>query len=241
LRTSPEGARALYQFFASWLFSLGYAVLATVAVVLTLGRFAHTLTPWLLKGWGRVMLAIAGIELEVSGAERLHVPSGKVAIFNHASFLDAPIITAIMPAGSVAAIKREVLFYPVVGVAMFLLGFLFIDRGRGERARRTLDRAASRVQAEKLTVFIAPEGTRSEDGGLLPFKKGAFHLAVRSGAPIVPVLIEGAFDQHPYGRLWTRPGKIRVRVLEPIPTAGMTPEQVPALVERARAVYAAPP
>src|SRR5690606_20924700 len=139
---------------------------------------------------GRTMLRAAGVKLEVEGLEHLATDAMKVATFNHASMLDAFLIPAIMPLGSTAAIKREVMFYPVVGVTVWLAGFLIIDRGNNERARRTMARAAERMKRERITVFISPEGTRSPTAALLPFKKGAFHLALATRAPIVPVVIE---------------------------------------------------
>ena len=90
----------------------------------------------------------------------------------------------------------------------------------------------------RLTVFIAPEGTRTTDGSLLPFKKGALHLAQASGAPIVPVVIEGAFALHPPGRLTSRPGRVRVRVLPPWATAPLTEAAFGPQTVALRALYA---
>lgn len=209
--------RAVLQALVSWLFCLVFGVVASLLVILTFGRVSHALTPALLRFWGRVMLRIAGVTLSVDGLEHLEKQTHKVAVFNHGSMLDAFLVTAIMPPGSIAAIKREVLYYPVVNFTLYFCGFLFIDRGSGDRAKRTMQRAAKRMQDEKLTVFISPEGTRAKTPELLPFKKGAFHLALQSNAPIVPVLIDGAFDLHPPGQWWSTPGHVQIRVLPPRP------------------------
>ena len=100
-------AHAVFQMVASWLFSIAYGVFASAAAILTFGRFSHSLTPKLLRFWGRTMLWIAGVRIELHGAEHLNAPTGKVALFNHSSMLDAFLVTAIMPPGSVAAINAQ--------------------------------------------------------------------------------------------------------------------------------------
>jgi 1-acyl-sn-glycerol-3-phosphate acyltransferase len=212
---------------------------ASLVSIATLGHFAATLSPVLLRFWGRSALRIQGIKLEVEGEAYLKPRSMKVSPFNHTSTLDTMIITAISPLGGVSAIKREVLYVPFVGLAVMSMGFLLIDRGRGARARRVLAKAAQRLASERLTVFIAPEGTRSADGSLLPFKKGAFHLAFESQAPVVAVVIDGGHALHPRSQCWSRPGRIRVRILPPIPTAGLTRADLPAFVESLHARYEA--
>ncbi len=224
---------------AAWGFTLVYALFASTVAIFTLGHWSHGLTPALLRFWGRTMLKIVGVTVKLEGYEHLTAPHGKIATFNHSSLLDAMFVTAIMPKGSVAAIKREVLFYPAVGLGIWALGFLIIDRGNSDRARRTLAKAAARLQGEKLTVFIAPEGTRNQDGQLLPFKRGAFHLAVTSGAPIVPVVMSGGRERLPYGQFWTRQGVIHIRALPPVEVKGLTVDDIPALSDRVRVIYRA--
>lgn len=229
--------RGALQIAASWLFTLAFGVSACALTFLTLGLSARWLTPRLLNFWGRTMLRIAGVTLELEGGEHLNADAMKVATFNHGSLLDAFIITAIMPTGSVAALKREALYYPIVGVTVWMLGFLLIDRGNTARAHRTMDRAAARMARERLTVFIAPEGTRHKTDALGAFKKGAFRLALDSRAPLVPVVIDGAFRLHPPGRTITTPGVVRIRVLPPRDTRGFTEETLGEEAEALRALY----
>ncbi len=228
-------AHAAFQIVASWLFTIGFALFASALAIGTLGRWSSRLTPWLMRTWGQSMLWIAGVRLELDGGSVLSASGGKVVVFNHASMLDAFVIAAICPPGSVAAVKREALFYPGLGLAIGCLRFLIIDRANCGRAIAALDREARRIGSERLTVLIAPEGTRSRDGALLPFKRGAFHLAVRAGAPIVPVILRGAFELHPYGRWWSTPGVVRVDVLPAISTCGLAVSDVPALAAQVRA------
>lgn len=229
--------RRLGQIVGSWAFISVYGVLASAVTILTLGLFWRRLSPFLLRVWARVMLWLAGITYEVQGEEHLRADTMKIVPFNHGSLLDAFLVPALMPPGSVAALKREALYYPVVGITVYLLGFLLIDRGRSERARRTMKRAGARMARERLTVFLAPEGTRSPKGEVLPFKKGAMYLALDSRAPIVPMLIDGAFELHPPGQVTTTPGHILIRFLPPRPTTGLTAETVEAETEALRALY----
>lgn len=183
------------------------------------------------------MLALMGVRLEVEGLEHLNGRQMRIATFNHTSLIDAMVIPMLYPTGGVAAIKREVVFLPFAGVAIWAMGFLLIDRGRSEKARRVLERAGARMARERLTVFIAPEGSRSKTGDLLEFKKGAFHLAVQTGAPIVPIVVVGANDVYPMNRLVAQPGVVRIRILPPIETTGLTVETTGAFAEKLRATY----
>ncbi|MGK0359062.1 MAG: 1-acyl-sn-glycerol-3-phosphate acyltransferase [Bradymonadia bacterium] len=231
--------RAVLQLVAGWTFTLFFTTSVVLISIVTLGRFAYTVTPMMLRFWGRGALWIQGVKLHVEGLENYATPTARVALFNHTSSLDAMIIPAIIPPGSTVAIKREVLFVPFVGMACVVLGFLFVNRGKSEKARRTLAKATARMQRKKLTVFIAPEGTRSHDGELQPFKRGAFHLAQASGAVISPVVISGAYALHPRDRIAARQGTIYIRILPGIPTADLAPEDVGAFADRLHDVYAA--
>ncbi len=222
---------------AGWLFSLAYALGVVVVAALTPRAGLWRRRPELVAGWGRTMLRLSRVTLEVEGAERLLAPGPKIVTFNHASILDAYAICALMPPGGVALIKRELLRYPVIGLAAWLIGLVPIDRGHHERARRTMARAAERMKREQLAVVIAPEGTRSRDGRLRPFKKGALHLALATGAPIVPLVIDGSFQLQPRGQWWCRPGRLRARVLPPVDSSPLTREGVDAATEGLRALY----
>ncbi len=218
--------RGLVQIISSWLFTLLFGVGASLLTLLSFGLFSRRLSPFLLRFWGRTMLKLASITYELQGAEYLDADEMKITPFNHGSLLDAFLVTAVMPAGSVAALKREILSYPVVGLTVYLLGFLIIDRGNSGRAKITLDGAARRMARSRLTVFIAPEGTRGLEGELLPFKKGALHLAFNSRAPVVPMLIDGAYELHGPGRLVSTPGHVIIRCLPPRSSAALTPSNL---------------
>ncbi len=230
--------RALWHVPVGLLFTVAFTLVASVVSIATLGRCAPWLSPLLLRFWGRNILRIQGVTLEIEGAEHLAGRSMRVATFNHTSTLDAMIIPTLSPPGGVSALKREALYLPFVGLAVWSMGFLLIDRGRSARSQRLLQRAAARMARQRLTVFIAPEGTRSPDGALQPFKMGAFHVALASGAPIVPIVIDGAYALMPRQRHWSRPGRVRVRILPPVPVTGLTRESMTDFAEQLHATYA---
>ena len=121
--------------------------------------------------------------------------------FNHASTLDIFIVQATLPDHGVPVAKREFIRVPLIGWTVYLLDFVLLDRKDRRRAAASLSRAAARITRERLSVVIAPEGTRSHTGELGPFKLGPMHLAVASHAPLVPMIIHGSARAMPHGQL----------------------------------------
>lgn len=206
---------------ASWQLPLGWGVtLAVVSTYLVLslasgGRFARRYgTAW-LRAWGRALLRVMGVRLAVRGAEHLAGRAARVIVFNHSSMLDIFVVCALLPPGGVPVVKREVLRWPLVGQVIGFLDVVPIDRGRHAEAVAALHRVAQRLRDESLSVFIAPEGTRSRTGALGEFRLGAFHLASPGGLPVVPLVIHRADRLMPRGQWWSRRGVLQVSVLPP--------------------------
>lgn len=209
--------RKAAQFSTGWGLTLSVATSSALASVASGGRARQSVTPAMLRFWGRAMLRAAGVTLEIEGEKHLEGREARVVTFNHASLLDAYVVTALMPDSGTFAVKSEVSSWPVIGRSMRALGFVMLDRRHSDVARETMKQALARMRVEKLTVFIAPEGTRTLTGDLLPFHRGAHHLAVDAEVPIVPVVISGAFKLQPKGLLTSRAGVLKVRILPPIP------------------------
>jgi 1-acyl-sn-glycerol-3-phosphate acyltransferase len=233
-----SASRRGIQVLLSWIFSTLYVTLVLACALGTFGWFTRRWSSAAVRAWGRVHVWLSLVELEVIGAEHLEGRRPRVVVFNHTSLLDDFLVCALLPEGSVPVIKREVLYVPLIGWAIAALDFIALDRKTPERAHASLSVAARRIGRESLTVFIAPEGTRSRDGALLPFKLGALHLAKDSGAPIVPMVIEGARALQPYGRWAADPGRVVVRVLPPIPSDGLSDDNLRARADELRALYA---
>ena len=139
------------------------------------------------------------------------------AIFvgNHTSLLDPPLVIATLPSRPVFLVKKELAYVPVLGWIIWLAGFIFIDRSSRRSSLASLKNAARRIrEGQSLAAF--PEGTRSRNGRLLPFKKGAFALALESGVPVVPLGIRGGRDVLPKGTWRVTPADYRLRVGAPL-------------------------
>ena len=190
--------------------------------------------------WGLRGTRAAGIRLSVRGAERLRV---RPAIFtiNHQSGIDPILLCALLREDFVAVAKSEILKNPVLGPAFAFVGTVFVERDRGHDPERAM-RPAVEACEQGLALALAPEGTRSEGQAVGRFKKGAAHVAVATGAPLIPIVIHNAREILPQRGLIMRRGEVRVEVLEPIPTDDWTLESVEtetaALEERYREVLA---
>ena len=173
--------------------------------------------------------------VNVEHRERLEDQRPCVIVANHQSFLDVVTFGSIFPKRTVSAGKREIGRIPVFGWFYRLSGNLVIDRDHARSARDSLATAAETIRSEKISLWFMPEGHRNTSGTLLPFKSGAFRLAIAAGVPILPIVAApiAVIADPPHRRL--RPGTLRMRVLDPIPTGGLSPKDVPALAERVRA------
>ena len=189
--------------------------------------------------YGRVfcrgLTRLMGWRVEVENRERLEAFRPCVIVANHQSFLDVVTFGSVFPQRTVSAGKREIGRIPVFGWFYRLSGNLIIDRGDARQARDSLEKAAEAMRSEKIAVWFMPEGHRNADSELLPFKSGAFRLAVAAQAPIIPIVAEPLAAIADTKRRLSRRGPLRVRVLEPVPTEGLTIKDMPPLVFSVRA------
>jgi len=181
--------------------------------------------------WGRSVVRLGGWRVRVEGMETLP-GGGAVLVSNHQSLVDIPLLLAAFPRPVKFLAKRELGEIPLFGRAMAAAGNLFVDREDPRDAVHMLREAGTRVRGGELVV-VFPEGTRSPDGSIGEFKPGAFYLAQKSGAPVVPVYIDGGNRALPKGSLRLRPAELRVRVLPPLSVeegAGGAKERIAASV-----------
>lgn len=187
-----------------------------------------------LTEWAADMLALADIQLSVSGREHLGRGETFVVMSNHQSHFDVPVAYASIPGRLRMVGKTELFRIPVFGRAMRVAGFVEVNRGDRAQAVSALDGARAALGAGT-NIWIAPEGTRSESGALGPFKKGGFHLALGAGARIVPVSIDGTRDVLPaHSRAVKRGQAVRVVIGEPIDTRAFGSERLPKLMAAVR-------
>uniref|UniRef100_A0A8C3VNJ4 1-acyl-sn-glycerol-3-phosphate acyltransferase n=1 Tax=Catagonus wagneri TaxID=51154 RepID=A0A8C3VNJ4_9CETA len=172
-----------------------------------------------------------GLRFEIKGRQGLEADRSCVIVSNHQSILDMMGLMEVLPDRCVQIAKRELLFMGPVGLIMYLGGVVFINRQRSRTAMNVLADVGERLAREKLKVWIYPEGTRNDNGDLLPFKKGAFYLAVQAQVPIVPVVYSSFSSFYNSKTKLFSSGTIKVEVLDAIPTSGLTVADVPRLVD----------
>lgn len=182
----------------------------------------------MFKLFGRTFLALAGVHVRVEGGEHVKPERPYVIIYNHASFLDALVMYGFLGENPISVFKKELLYQlPFFSIAGALYGNLPIDRSSREQAVAQLHRGARAARVYNRSIALAPEGTRSKDGELLPFKKGAFHLALELRCPVLMLVFDQACTLYPPSALFTAPGRITMRVLPPLePREGETADEL---------------
>jgi 1-acyl-sn-glycerol-3-phosphate acyltransferase len=201
------------------------------------GRVTRQVCDDRLDRWSRNVLANAHIELEVVGRENAAPGVTYLVMSNHQSLYDIPVLFQVLGPNIRMIAKKELFRVPIFGNALAAAGFVAVDRGNRHAAIRNLEQARN-LLASGTHVWIAPEGTRSVTGHLLPFKKGGFHLAFQSELPILPVTLSGTRDVLPAHGVLTRPGaKVRVTFhpsIDPRPYAARSWAGRTELMDRVR-------
>lgn len=223
-----------------WLFMLltcvfiGPPIVIVQALLLPFGK-AHRWGDFNVLWWVSTLGWLWRVEVTGEGLD--HIASGGTYVIasNHRSHLD-PVATIIALRRHLRfgfIVKRSLTLIPIWGWFILMNGYVPVDRGRTNR-RNDPVRAGVRYLKRGRSVLIYPEGTRAPDHRFLPFKKGAFLLALRAGVPILPVVVSGTGDLLPKSRLFVRPGRVRVEVLPPVPTAGMSTDERDELLAQVR-------
>lgn len=184
------------------------------------------------RTWSRLVLWSCGVRVRVSGGDNV-VSGPAVYAANHTSALDIPLLFGYLPVAFRIIHKRSLYLLPGIGWALWLGGHVGIDRQNPFRARRSLAAAAARIHAGT-SVVVFPEGTRSRDENIQPFKRGSFHLALEAGVPVVPISLVGVKQVLPSGTRALRPGLVEIRVHAPLSTEGRGPTEAAALAGEAR-------
>ena len=213
-------------------------ILGSFIIVLVRVRPRSTWVTPIMRIWARIFLFVTATRVAIEGREHVDPDASYVFTGNHTSNMDIPIVIGMLPVSVRFLAKKELFGVPVLGGAMRGIHMVRTDRSAGAAAHREINRQVDHVVRAGLSLVIYPEGTRSRDAELKPFKKGAFRIAIDNGMPVVPVTTWGA------ERIW-RPGwwlifggKVRVVVHEPIPTEGMGPGDIDSLRDRVREIVA---
>lgn len=185
--------------------------------------------------WAKILLKLTNTRTEIVGAENILLGKPQIFLANHQSDFDILIVLGHLPSQFRWIVKKELFHIPIFGKAMRNAGYIEIDRQHHERAMQSLDIAARKIREGK-SVMSFPEGTRSKDGKIKPFKQGMFYLAIKSGVPIVPISIIGAGDIMPKRSLQIKPGKIIMVIDSPIDVSNYSSENRQELIDLVQTV-----
>jgi len=213
------------------------------------GSFFAGLPIWALTGSKREALnfsvslfadtasAIIGLNLKIKGEHHVWSHRPAVFIFNHQSNVDLVIVSRLLRRDITGVGKREIRDMPVVGRIMEAAGVVLIDRRNSASAIEAMTPLVDAMRVEGKSVCLSPEGTRAITPKLAPFKKGAFHLAMQAGVPIVPIVIQNSSDVQPKGDMLYHPGTVEVEVLPPIDTSKWSHSTIDDHVAEVRSMY----
>src|SRR5712692_5313982 len=206
-------------FWWSW-FVAGLLLLVIAPPVLLVARLANRpdlVYPW--AEWGaRTWLRLTGVKMKVTGREQLDAKQPYVFVSNHRSYLDAAPLFAYTGRRMGMIGKKELLKAPILGYGMGFVNVISIDRSNRERAVESIQEATRRLRSG-ISFGVCPEGTRARPGEMLPFKKGAFHMAVQAGVPVVPIAIRNSDRLMGRGTGEAWPGTIEMVLLPPVETS----------------------
>ena len=211
---------------------------SSLGIVCGLFRAGPATFDWIHRNWARSVLWSAGARVRVDGLEHSVPGRGQIFVANHQSMFDIWALMAAVPASLRFVAKEELAKIPVFAAACRAAGHVFIDRGRAAAAGEAMRSAGERMKSEGLTLVLFAEGTRSTDGRLKKFRKGAFAIAIETQTFLVPVAIDGTGDILPPGGKRVRPGTIRIRLGDGTTLEGKTSADRDALVEQTHGAVA---
>jgi 1-acyl-sn-glycerol-3-phosphate acyltransferase len=221
-----------------WIFVFPIFIVGISAIFLTALVYRGPRLESLIKAVSRIILFSVGIRLQTRGRENFDPASRYIVVMNHVNFFDPFVFFAAFP-GPARGMEEEKHFrWPLYGAMLRRIGMVPVDRGHRLRARESLKRAAGLIRARPGFSFtVMAEGTRTRDGKLGPFKRGAFILAAEAGLDILPMAQIGAGRINRKGSRLIRPGQIDIVIGPPISPDGATRENHEEFLERTRAWF----
>ena len=200
------------RFFVVVIVSMTFASIILLSLLFNKsGELFH----WFCRKWAKVVLRVCGTTVTVFGSENVQPGKGYVYVSNHASMFDIPAVIAGIPGQIRLVYKKELEKIPIFGWGLKYGSYVGVDRGRGAEAQKSLDEAVAKIKNGE-SVLLFAEGTRTLDGKLQPFKRGAFHIAVRAGVPVVPLTINRSYAILPKHTISINPGSVDLILEKPI-------------------------
>jgi len=201
---------------------LATIVLGTVSLITSLFDASGNTQHRVARFWSRILLVFGGVSVKVSGLDQLRDQHSCVLVSNHLSLMDTPVVIAHIPLQFRFFAKKGLFRIPFLGTHLRRAGHFPVVRGDARASLKSLTDGAKTIRERKISVLLFPEGGRS-GGRLRAFKQGFAYLAIKSGVPVVPIGIAGTREILPMGSVNIRPGPVRLRIGEPIPTKDLKP------------------
>ncbi len=207
-----EFIKTYLKIFLIVIVTVFFATLAIIASVIDRsGRIYNVLG----KTWAKLLLWISGVKVKIIGLENINPGENYVYVANHVSGFDIPVVMASLPGQLRIVFKKELTKIPVFGWQLRIGPYILIDRENPAKAMESLEKAKKKIE-KGVSVLLFAEGTRSLDGNIQPFKRGAFTLATRSGKKIIPLTIKGTFEILPKKKFRIKPGEVKLFIDPPI-------------------------
>jgi 1-acyl-sn-glycerol-3-phosphate acyltransferase len=209
-------------------------VICSWAFMLSLfDKTGRTIHSYAAVPWARVILWVCGIKVRAKGQENVDTQPPRIYMTNHQSYFDIFALLAHVPVNFKFIMKQELMRIPILGFTMRNAGYIGIEREDPRKAVQSIKKAAEKIKSGS-SVVIFPEGTRSIDGRLQPFRRGGFNLALKSGCDIVPVAISNSYRIVPKGSLKINKGTFDIHICPPISVKGYDRKNISQLMDRVK-------
>jgi 1-acyl-sn-glycerol-3-phosphate acyltransferase len=194
----------------------------TASIVVSLFDKTGFVATRIARVWARMLLRVSGVRVRVEGLEHISPSGSYVFVANHASYMDTPVVLAHVPVQFRFLAKRGLFQIPFLGTHLTQAGHIPVPRQDPRASVKTLQLAAETIQEKNVSLLVFPEGGRSHDGVLRPFKDGGAYIGIRAGVPLVPLVLIGTPKILPFGAGIVMSGEVIVRVLKPVETTSLT-------------------
>ncbi len=225
------------QILAILFFTILHTFTVCAVTLITFGKFSADTVSFFSRAWGRTILFLLRIRLEVKGLEHLLANQKGILIFNHTSVLDAFAVSACFPKKGLVVGKQEIKYTPFINLAWWALGFAFLPRNKGSKSWEVFLDFVKKVFDQNRTLVMAPEGTRSYGGQLLPFKMGAFYAASTLKVPVQIFVIKDAYKLWPMTAKLPKRGTLHVEILPPIDTTDWREDNLKEKIAEVRLAF----
>lgn len=227
---------ATLRTISAWIiYFLTTVILGTVAIILSIFDSSGNAPHLVARLWGKIQLKTTGTKVSMAGLDKIDPKESYILVSNHQSNFDIFALLGYLPIQFRWTAKASLFHIPFLGWAMSRIGYIPIERESPKKAYKSMLQAAEKVK-NGVSVMIFPEGTRSLNGQLQPFKKGVFFLALKSQAPILPITIKGTNKIMRKGDWRTYPGNVQIIIDQPIETKHVLPTEEEVLSAKVRQI-----